>query len=262
MKQLLIYDRPVPLNRQAHRHLRLRARPGDMGFATHLNSVPLAAVEFGRAALSLPIVFAGASADTAVPAVLLGLEERRNLLVGDDGRWQDEAYVPAFLRRYPFVLAEKDGTEDFTVCLDEAYPGLGTEDGEPLFDENAQDTPLLANALAFLGDYQREVRRTREFVERLREHALLEPKVVRVQPAGAPEFSLQGFFVVDETRLRALKSRVLQSLMRDGDLGLVYAHLLSLSNVERLTRLLDRRRDAAGAPRDTTGARAPADATA
>lgn len=258
MKQLLIYDRPVPLNRQAHRHLRLQARPGDMAFAAHLNSVPLAAVEFGRAALSLPIVFAGASADTAVPAVLLGLQERRNLLVGDDGRWQDDAYVPAFLRRYPFVLAEKEGQDDFTVCLDEAYPGLGTEHGEPLFDDNAQDTPLLANALSFLGDYQREVRRTREFVMRLREHELLEPKVVRVQPAGAPEFSLQGFFVVDEARLRALKSRVVQTLMRDGDLGLVYAHLLSLSNVERLTRLMDR---AAAAPA-ATGAPAPDDAPA
>lgn len=238
MKQLLIYDRPVPLNRKAHRHLRLQNRPGDMAFAAHLNSAPLAAAEFGRAALSLPIVFAGSTADTAVPAVLLGLEERRNLLVGADDRWQPEAYVPAFLRRYPFVLAEKDDGEDFTVCLDEAYPGLG-DTGEPLFDEQGQDTPLLANALGFLGDYQREVARTREFVARLREHELLEQKVVRVQPANAPEFSLQGFFVVDEAKLRGLKSRVVQTLMREGDLGLIYAHLLSLSNVERLTRLLD-----------------------
>jgi len=245
VKQLLIYENPVPLNRQIHRDLRVQNTPGDMSFAAHINSVPLAAIEFGRAATSLPIVFAGASAATAVPAVLLGVRESENLLVGGDGRWEDTAYIPAFLRRYPFVLADKgDGTEDFTVCLDEAFPGLGKEQGEPLFTDTGEDSPLLANALAFLGDYQREVERTRGFVERLRELDLLEEKVVRVQPVGMPEFSLQGFYVVNEQRLRDLKPRALQTLMKDGDLGLIYAHLVSLSNVERLTRWMDQRASA------------------
>lgn len=248
MKQLLIYDRPVPLNRETHRHLRVQPRPGDMGFARGINSVPVAAVEFGRAATTYPIVFAGSTVDSVVPAALMGLRENENLMVDDDGRWAEAAYVPAFLRRYPFVLAEKDGAaDDFTVCLDEGYAGLGTEVGEPLFDEAGQDAPLLANALQFLGDYQREVKRTREFVARLREHELLEQKVVRVQPANAAEFALEGFFIVDEARLRALKSRVVQTLMREGDLGLIYAHLLSLSNVERLTHRMDTRRAAAAA---------------
>lgn len=242
MRQLLIYENPVPLDRQIHRDLRVQTAPGDMRFAAHTNSVPVTAVEFGRAATSLPIVFAGADAGTAVPAVLLGLRENENLLVGSDGRWEATAYIPAFLRRYPFVLADKgDGTEDFTVCLDEAYPGLGTGQGEPLFTETGEDAPLLANALGFLGEYQREVKRTQEFTGRLRELALLEEKVVRVQPAGMAEFSLHGFHVVNEQRLRELKPRTLQALMKDGDLGLIYAHLVSLSNVERLTRWMDQR---------------------
>lgn len=242
MKQLLIYESPVPLNRQTHRHVRVRSTPGDMRFAAHINSAPLAAVEFGRAATSLPVVFAGATAETAVPAVLLGLRQNENLLVDADGRWDAAAYVPAFLRRYPFVLAEKgDGSDDFTVCLDEAFEGLGTDEGEPLFNDDGEDTPLLANAIAFLGDYQREVERTRAFTERLRGLGLLEQKVVRVQPGDAPEFSLQGFYVVDEQRLHALPADALQSLMASGDLGLIYAHLVSLSNVERLTQRMDQR---------------------
>lgn len=246
MKQLLIYDRPVPLNRQVHRGLRIQTRPGDKAFAAGINSVPVAAVEFARAASTSPVVFAGSSIDTVVPAALLGLRANENLLVNADGRWDEMAYVPAFLRRYPFVLAEKDGVpDDFTVCLDEAYPGIGNDEGEPLFTDSGEDAPLLTNALEFLGDYQREIARTREFVGRLREHELLEPKVVRVEPANGEPFSLEGFFIVDETRLRALKPRAVQALMRDGDLGLIYAHLLSLSNVERLTHRMDQRRTAA-----------------
>lgn len=254
MKQLLIYQNPVPLNRQAHRSLRVRSTPGDMRFAAHINSAPLAAAEFGRAATSLPVVFAGASAETAVPAVLLGVRQDENLFVGPDGQWDRAAYVPAFLRRYPFVLAEKgDGTDDFAVCLDEGFSGLGTEEGEPLFTEDGEDSPLLTNALAFLGDYQREVVRTRAFTARLGELGLLEQKVVRVQPAGGSEFSLQGFFVVDEQRLRALAADDMHALMVSGDLGLIYAHLVSLSNVERLTQRMDQRAAAAAAADVTSG---------
>lgn len=245
MKQLLIYDRPVPLNRDTHRRVRIQATPGDMSFASGINSLPLAAVEFARAAAEYPIVFAGSSADSVVSAALLGLRESENLMVGPDGRWAERSYIPAFLRRYPFVLAEKDGSDDdFTVCLDEGFPGFGTEEGEPLFTESGEDGSLLKNALQFLGDYQHQAKLTREFVARLQQHGLLHEKVIRVQPVGTPECTLQGFFVVDEVKLRALKPRALQQLVRDGDMGLIYAHLLSLANVERLSQRMDARRTA------------------
>jgi len=245
VKQLLIYDRPVPLNRDKHRDLRILMAAGDMRFAAAINSAPVAAIEFGRAATEYPIVFAGSAVDSVVPAVLMGLRDSENLMVGADGLWADQAYIPAFLRRYPFVLADKPGSEDdFTVCLDEGCPGLGTEAGEPLFTDSGEDGPLLSNALQFLGDYQQQMKRTQEFVARLQALDLLHSKVIRVQPVAAPEFTLQGLFVVDEAKLRALKARVVHKLMGDGDLGLIYAHLLSLSNVVRLTHRMDARRAA------------------
>lgn len=245
LKQLLIYDRPVPLNRSHHRNLRILMAGGDMSFAAAINSAPVAAIEFGRAATEYPIVFAGSTANAVVPAVLMGLRDSENLMVGADGQWAEQAYVPAFLRRYPFVLADKpDSDDDFTVCLDEGCPGLGTAAGEPLFTDTGEDGPLLSNALQFLGEYQQQTKRTQEFIARLQALDLLHSKVIRVQPVAAPEFSLQGLFVVDEAKLRALKARAIQKLMQDGDLGLIYAHLLSLSNVVRLTQRMDARRAA------------------
>lgn len=242
MKQLLIYDRPTPLNRDIHRHLRVQARPGDFRFATQVNSVPLAASEFARASADFPIVFAGD--EQPVPAALVGLRANENLMTDAEGRWREGAYVPAFLRRYPFVLAEKPDSDDFTVCLDAAFAGLGGEHGEPLFTDAGEDTPLLKNAVAFLGEYQQHLRRTRELVARLKEHDLLVPKVMRVEPQGDEAFQLHGFSVVDEARLQALKGKPLQELLRSGDLGFIYAHLVSLSRIERLTVQLDARRAA------------------
>jgi len=241
MKQLLIYDRPVPLDRRQHRNLRLHAMPGDFGFAAGINSVPLAAAEFARAACEYPIVFAGTGEDV-LPAALLGLRGGENLSVDADGRWLEGGYVPAFLRRYPFVLAEKPGAADgFTVCLDAGYPGLGEERGDPLFTGDGGDSPLLGNALRFLEEYQAHLQRTRAFTRRLHQLELLQPRRIRVQPAAGEAFNLDGLAVVDEARLRALKGKPLLELLRSGDLGWIHVHLMSLVNIERLSRRMDAR---------------------
>lgn len=249
MKQLLIYDRPVVLNREHHRHLRIAPATDGFGLAAQLNSLPLAAAEFARAACDHPILFAGNDPAQVVPAVLLGLRAGENLSVGDDGQWEPARYVPAFLRRYPFVLAEKpEGEDGYNVCLDEAYAGLGAEAGEPLFSEDGSNSALLDGALKFLQEYQAHLARTREFTARLHELELLVPKVVGIQPASGDAFSLDGFFVVDETRLQALEGKPLVDLLRSGDLGWIHVHLMSLVNVERLCRRLDVRMAASPQP--------------
>ncbi|MGH8055242.1 MAG: SapC family protein [Stenotrophomonas sp.] len=243
MKQLLIYERPVQLNRVAHRNHRVLPSQGDFRFANAVNSVPLACVEFVQVARQYPIVFAGNSAESVVPAALLGLRSGQNLMVDAEGRWAEGAYVPAFLRRYPFVLAEREAEgEDFTVCLDAAYDGIreGGDEGAPLFDEEGKDSALLTNALQFLQEYQLHLARTREFSAALAAHGLLVSKQINVQSAQGEMSSLDGFFVVDEQKLRDLKGKALQELAKSGDLGWIYAHLLSLGNVEQLSRALDK----------------------
>lgn len=248
MKQLLIYDRPVVLDRERHRNLKVATTKTGFTFAASVNSLPLATAEFARAACDYPILFAGAEPASVVPAALLGLRADENLMVDVDGNWQPDAYVPAFLRRYPFVLAEKPApAEGFNVCLDEAWPGLGAEDGEALFAEDGSNSSLLDGAVKFLQEYQAHLERTRAFTARLAELDLLVPKTIRVERASGKSFALDGFFIVDEQRLQALKGKPLQELLKSGDLGWIHVHLMSLVNVERLSRRLDQR--VAGQPK-------------
>lgn len=242
MTQLLIYAQPLALNRHEHKHLRIHREQGDFGFARSLNSVPLTTVEFARAARDFPIVFAGADeADTGMPAALLGLSREENLFVDGDGHWADQTYVPAFLRRYPFVVANHEASAvDFTVCVDEAVLAAGDE-GLRLFEDSGEDAPALTHAIDFLGQYQRAVLRTQEAMQQLREFKLLIPKSVKVERAGGETQSLTGFSVVDETRLQKLGGKALDKLSRTGTLGLLYVHLMSLSNVQRLSERLDAR---------------------
>jgi len=252
--EVIFYERPVPLNRTAHKDLRLKPIPS-MKFALSAHSVPLTGVEFGLAARDLPIVFAGNDLSDVGPVALLGLRQDENLLVSAEGQWEANVYVPAFVRRYPFVLAEKppgQPGDDFAVFLDEGYEGFGSTEGERLFNEDGTDTELLSRAVGFLGEFQQNVTNTRNFVDRLRQHDLLEPRNLSLRK-GAPDspdgrvINLNGMFVVNEEKLRALDEKTAHEFVRDGVLGWIYAHLMSLANIDRLAQRLDRREQAEAA---------------
>lgn len=242
--EVLFYERPVPLNRADHRDLRIKPIPS-VAFAAKAHSVPLTGVEFVPAARDMPVLFGGTSVEDAGPMALLGLRENENLMIDENGYWAQGAYVPAFVRRYPFVLAEKpEGAEgdDFTVFLDEAYPGFNTEEGERLFNEDGTDTEVLKNAVGFLGEFQSQVAQTRAFMKEIRELDLLQSRNIQISKQdGGQGIVLNGLFVINEEKLRELDGEVLQRLVKSGAMDWIYAHLMSLANIERLIGRLNQR---------------------
>jgi len=237
MSDLVYYEKPALLDRDRHR--RRRVLPStSFAFARGANSLYVAGVEFAEAAREYAIVFTRPQGGRAVPVVMLGLRSRENLFVDAGGHWTAR-YVPAFVRRYPFVLAEMPG-QAMAVCMDEAYPGLSETQGEALFDEQGRDTPFLQNALQFLGEYQREYTRTDAFCQRLEQAGLLTEMNARADLADGRSFTVSGLFVVDEKKLMALPDATALAMFRAGDLHLVSLHLASLSNMQGLVDKLAR----------------------
>jgi len=240
--EVFFYERPVPLNRTAHKDLRLKGVPS-LKFAANVHSVPLTGVEFPAAARDVPILFAGTEMKDAGPMALLGLRQNENLFIDANGQWASGTYVPAFVRRYPFILAEKpDGQpgDDFTVFLDEAYEGFNNDEGERLFKEDGTDSEMLSNAVNFLGEFQQHVARTHWFMDQLRKYDLLEPRNIRLEKDGKA-ITLNGLFVVSEEKLRQLDEKVAYEFLKEGVLGWIYAHLLSLANIDRVSARLNER---------------------
>jgi hypothetical protein len=225
------YGKPVLLDR--HKHRRLRLRPGTgFGFARPLHSLHVAAAEFSEACKEYAVVFTRNAAGEVTPVAMLGLRAGENLFVDDEQRW-DARYVPAFLRRHPFVLAQLPG-QALAVCVDESCAGLGEAEGEPLFDEQGAQTAFLRNAVEFLDRYQREHARTQAFCRRLDEAGLLRAMNARATLVDGRSFTLDGLLVVDEKKLLALPDATALAMFRSGELGLVAMHLVSLSNMQRL----------------------------
>lgn len=228
MANLLFYDKPVALNKVQHKDLKIKPMENDFNFARDTNSVILAGVEFTEAAREYPIVFAKAG-ETVVPVALLGLRNQENLFVKEDGAW-DARYVPAFVRRYPFVLAETGEQGQRMVCIDESFPGLNEKEGQALF-EDGEPTQLLKQAMDFLEEYQRQYMRTERFVQRLQDNELLMSLNAKVDMVDGQQYGLTGLLAVDEKKLLQLPDDKALELYRSGELAWVYCHLMSLGNM-------------------------------
>ncbi len=239
MPTLLFYKKPVILNREAHRNFKIRPVPS-FGYAARTNSVPLTGNEFAAAARQFPILFIRDAREHYVPIALLGLRKDENLFVEADGRWVG-SYIPAFIRRYPYVLGDKGLPDNFNVCIDEEFPGFSTEEGDPLFADDGSESPSLKRAIDFLNAFQFETTRTDAFCRQLQKLDLFVPQVITVSPKNGSPYTLDGFSVIDEAKLAKLNDADAGNMLRSGYLGWIYAHLLSTHNVSELSARLDPR---------------------
>jgi hypothetical protein len=231
-KQLLIYENAVPVSKSKHRDMSVKI-DNTFGFAKEINAAPITAVEFPIAAREFTIVFTGAG-ETLSPAVILGVKAGENLYVGKDDAFKAK-YVPAFLRRYPFVFASVDKGENLTLCIDESFQGCNSEgQGERLFDSEGKQTIYLKNVLGFLREYQKQFARTKLFCKKLEELGLLESMNAMIDPAGGKRARLTGFLAVSRKKLKALTAKQVDGLFKTDELEMIYLHLQSLRNFEVL----------------------------
>ncbi len=241
MSLTALYRQPALLDRNQHRGKRIR-RLEHFGLASRLNAGFLTAGEFPEAAKEYVIGFVplpekdDQGRDEVSPVALFGLRPDENLLVEADGRWSLR-YVPAFLRRYPLGFARGDGGQH-NVIVDIGWEGFNDTEGELLIGPDGQATPFLQEMIKFMDTFELEVQRTRVLCRRLVDLGLLKPVQIDVKLPDGSQLGAGGVMVVDEDKLKALPEATATELLRNGILGLLYAHMLSTTNVQRLTERL------------------------
>lgn len=236
-----IFANIEPLDRNQHRLLRLNTS-GGFRHARDTNSAAVLGVEFYDVAREYPIVFVQATDDTVAPIAALGVEDARNLFIDDAGNWNAQ-YIPASVRRYPFT-AGLTGENQFSVCIDADSPWWSRTEGLPLFDESGEPTEITKNAVEFLNTLQQDRAVTEEFCRRLKASNLLQPMELTADMPDGSKLSVSGFWSVHEETLRNLTDEQAGEWLRNGGLGWIYAHLLSLRNFNRLLGIVAQQRPA------------------
>lgn len=233
MAAVLFYQKVTPLNKESHRSLHLQPYDNDYSFARSTPVVPLAATEFFSACRHYPVLFSGEDS-SLIPVAVMGYSERQNIFINDANQWQKNTYIPAFIRRYPFILANSNDQSQLTLCFDDSWKGFNEETGQRLFTEDGEQSDYLQQVLNFVEGVHQEMQRTRPFVERLQELELLEKRDLQVSRADGTQFLLRDFLVIDEKRFMKLDDPTVLEFHKKGWLPWVYAHLLSLSNLQTL----------------------------
>ena len=230
----LFYQKVVPLNKEQHKSLYIEPVNG-FGFAAETNSLYIAAIEFIKCVSDYVVVFGKDESENVYPVVLLGLQTNQNLYVNDKGEW-NASYIPAYARRYPFILAAPESNEgNFTVCIDESFSGFNSKkEGQALFDKKGEQSAILKQAVDFLEDYQKNVTITTAFCNNLKSLDILEPMQANVELQSGDKYAIGGFQCVNRDKLKALPEDKLAGLLKSDQMELIFAHLLSLNNVSKM----------------------------
>ncbi len=250
----LFYRAPELLSAAVHAAWRLK--DGDVSFAADAPFVPIVVGELAASARSYPIVFA---AGHAQPIAVLGLEHA-NLFV-TDGAWARDAYLPAYVRRYPFGFTATVNPEGLALAIDAASDRVVRTggDGAALFDEDIKPSAMTRQALAFCEAFQSEVSATAAFAEALKANDLLIDRRADATLPDGRKLGLEGFQIVDAGKFARLADDVVLDWHRKGWLALVHFHLSSL---ERFSALLALQAARASAPALNGASRKPAKARA
>jgi len=230
----MFYNDLQPLNATQHANLKVR-QVEKSPFIAKTHAIPVTVDEFGLVQRDYPIVFS--IGENPIPIALMGLNEGINVYLDADGRPVDSTlYIPAYIRRYPFLLARLNPESDeLSLCFDPTSEAVGEfEQGQPLFDGDGPSEATKA-ILEFCEQFETAGQRTAAFMEDVKKSGLLMDGEVAIQPEGYSQpFIYRGFQMIDEEKLRELRGDELRKMNQNGMLPLLYAHLFSLAQMRDL----------------------------
>ena len=245
---VMFYSRPEPLTPELHGKLGVIRKDGPFGFAAVGHAVPLTVGEFQLAAVTGPIIFVG---DEKLPVAVMGLNSGENMFVTKEGVFEPGVYIPAYVRRYPFIYANDDKAQQMVLCIDRNASFIQEGGDIPFFDEKGEPTEYTNNCIEFCNNFEIERQRTESFIQLLKDNDLFELKTANFVPPnpdgtpGEPQ-KIAEYFGVSEDKLQALSTAKLEELHKNGALSQIYAHLLSLIGWDRLIAISLARQAAAG----------------
>ncbi len=225
----LFYKDLLPLNSRDHKGWKSKNFT-DATFMAETHAIPVTVDEFVDAQRDYPIVFT--SGADPLPIALMGLNEGVNVFVDDKKKLQDGLYLPAYARRYPFMLArlQKDADE-MSLCFDPSAGTVGDQkDGSELFNDESGPTEYTQQVLDFCQKFEESGQRTKAFIDEIKKLDLLMDGEIAITQNDNPEkpFVYRGFQMIDEKKLRELDGDTIQRLNSNGILAIIHSHLFSL----------------------------------
>lgn len=234
----LFYSKPVLLDSRKHGDLSLSSNIG-FGFSGKINAVPINLVEMPQIAHFYPIAFSNDG--SATPVAILGVRNDENLFVNPDGSWREDHYVPAYIRRYPFIFTEMEKGDRLSLCIDENEDFLIKDDSNPFFDKEGKPAELAQNAMEFCKSYHAAAQQTLDFSKALIDANVLVDRQAEISVNDNQKINFSGFKIIDEERFNTIDDKKFVEWRKHGWLAGAYAHLFSGMHWGNITKIINER---------------------
>jgi len=234
----LFYKKPTPLDAKTHAKMALKKNFG-LGFTKGVNAVPVNLIELPQICHYYPIAFAPDA--TGTPVAIMGLRDNENLFLDAKGEWEADTYIPAYIRRYPFIFSEMPNNDQLSLCVDFDDDLIENDGEQKFFTEDGKPSPLSQNALEFCKSYHAAAQHTIEFGKAMAAAGILVDRQAEIAIGAGKKINFSGFRIIDEAKLAEVDDKTFGQWRKKGYLPFIYAHLFSGAQWQRLTRLLNKR---------------------
>jgi len=229
--KMFLYEKPELLTAEAHGDLGFKTPERPFDYAKSARALPLNMVEFASAARNYPIIFT--NMENPMPLAVTGVLDDVNLFVGDDGQWDMLAYVPSYLRCYPFTFVRKS-EDQYAIVFDRSAASVSDKPEFPFWNGNEPSEQTQA-LMDFCIAHERERRKTEDFCKQLKELDLLAPYRSTHKPEGSEDaLPLADYVSINVEKLNELPQDVVYDLHKTGRLVMIYMQLYSIENFRHL----------------------------
>jgi len=229
-----MYTKLQPINKIEDKNKAIKEAQ-NFSYAKEQISVPLTITEFYEACKDYPILFAKDLNGSWMATAMLGYKEKENLFIDEEGVWEKQRYIPAHIRRYPFIYVNNTETKELTLAVDGDYKSEDAQDEvRKLFLEDGTNSEFLNGVLRFLNQFHSDALATEKFIKQLESWDLLEERVAKIVTPDGKNYNINGFYVVNEEKLKHLSKKKRDAIWEKNVISLIIAHLISLSNIQKI----------------------------
>ncbi|MDD2369504.1 MAG: SapC family protein [Sulfuricurvum sp.] len=221
------------INTITHKNTAIKSY-NSFSYAKEMISAPITVAEFYECCKDYPIVFVKDAEANWSASSMLGYEEKKNLFINDNGEWEKLRYVPASIRRYPFIFVHQENNQLSLGIQSDAKRDEPTDEERRLFNEEGQPSEFLNTVLEFMNRFQNDAAATNSFIKQLDEWELLEERTAQITTPDQKNYQINGFYTINEEKLHCLSKKKRQDICDKNGYLLITAHLISLSNIQRM----------------------------